>query len=113
MVLANGLGEVGMLSAVEALEAGRESLDVVELGIRPVEADATVKFVGRGGDPNLLGQVQCDAAIMNGKDLNAGSVGALEGHLHAISVARKVMERLPHVMIVGASPPGWSGSRCN
>jgi L-asparaginase len=100
-VLANDLAEVGIQAAVGALRSGLPALDVVEHGIRPVEADASIRFVGRGGDPNLLGEVECDAAIMDGSNLNAGSVGALKGFLHAISVARSVMERLPHVMLAG------------
>jgi L-asparaginase len=90
-----------MAAAAAALKEGRSALDAVESGIRPVEADPSVPHVGRGGAPNILGEMECDAAIMNGADLNAGSVGALKGFLHAISVARKVMEKIPHVMLVG------------
>jgi beta-aspartyl-peptidase (threonine type) len=101
MVLANDLGEVGMPAAARALEAGCPALDGIEQGIRRVEADSTVRHVGLGGDPNLLGEMECDAAVMNGADCTAGSVGALKGYVHAVSVARAVMERLPHVMLVG------------
>lgn len=101
MLLTNCEGKVGMATARETLLQGRSALDAVEQGIRPVEADVTVDSVGRGGAPNLLGEVQCDAAIMDGATLLAGSVGALEGYLHAVSVAREVMNRLPHVMLVG------------
>jgi L-asparaginase / beta-aspartyl-peptidase len=101
IVLANDMGEVGMAAAVEVLERGGSALDAVEAGILRVEADEKVRWVGRGGDPNLLGEIECDAAIMNGADRAAGAVGALVGYLHAIRVARRVMERLPHVMLVG------------
>jgi L-asparaginase len=101
MVLANCEGRVGMEAARRALEAGKSSLDAVELGVREVEADVTIDSVGRGGSPNILGEMECDAAIMDGTNLMAGSVGALKDYLHAVSVARAVMERLPHVMLVG------------
>jgi L-asparaginase / beta-aspartyl-peptidase len=101
LVLSNDLGQVGMAAAAQSLREGRSALDAVEEGIRRVEADAGVRHVGLGGDPNLLGQMQCDAAIMDGANRMAGSVGALSGYLHAIAVARAVMERLPHVMLVG------------
>lgn len=101
MVLTNCEGRVGIESARRALLAGTSSLDAVELGVREVEADVTVDSVGRGGSPNILGEMECDAAIMDGSTLMAGSVGALKDYLHAISVARAVMERLPHVMLVG------------
>ncbi len=101
IVLANDMGEVGMPTAVEAVERGDAALDVVEEGILPVEADGSVRFVGRGGDPNLVGEMECDASIMDGAGLRVGAVGALKGYVHAIRVARQVMERLPHVLLVG------------
>ncbi len=86
---------------MQVLIRGGSALDAVEQGIRVVETDTSVRTVGRGGTPNLLGEVRCDAAIMDGLTLEAGAVGALKDYLHAISVARQVMERLPHVMLVG------------
>lgn len=100
-VLANEEGSAGIAAAAEALRAGRSALDAVEQGIRLVEADPSVRTVGYGGAPNLLGQVECDASIMDGATLRSGAVGALRGYLHAISVARAVMENLPHVLLVG------------
>ena len=101
IILANSAAGVGMRAAVEALQSGRHALDVVETGIRPVESDPTVRSVGVGGWPNLLGQVELDGSIMDGRTLRTGAVGALQGYLHPISVARQVMERLPHVFLVG------------
>ena len=90
-----------MKAAIDALLETGEPLDAVEAGIRMVERDTSVRSVGLGGAPNLLGQMECDAAIMCGTTLEAGAVGALKYYIHAISVARQVMERTPHVMIVG------------
>lgn len=101
MLLANGEGRVGVAAALSALREGGSALDAVEAGIRVVEADPSVRSVGRGGAPNLRGEVECDAAIMDGATLQCGAVGALQGYLHAISVARQVMDRLPHVFLAG------------
>jgi len=100
MLLANCEGEVGTKAARAMLERGRSAMDAVEAGIRKVEADVTVSTVGRGGAPDLLGEVSCDAAVMDGVTGRAGAVGNLRGFLYAVSVARQVMERLPHVMLV-------------
>src|SRR5512137_1022481 len=100
MILANCEGEVGMKAAQAILERGGSALDAVEAGIRVVEADTSVVTVGRGGSPDLLGVVSCDAAVMDGATGRAGAVGNLRGFLHAVSVARQVMERLPHVLLV-------------
>ena len=101
IVLSNVLGEVGMPAAAEALRAGRSALDAVAAGIAPVEADARVRHVGRGGDPNLLGVMECDAAVVDGTGCRAGAVGAVRGVLHVHELARRVMEELPHVFLVG------------
>lgn len=101
IVLANSEGGAGMPVAQEALESNRPALDVVELGIKPVELDPRVRSVGVGGWPNLLGQMELDASIMDGDTLRVGAVGALRGFLHPISVARRVMTELPHVFLVG------------
>jgi L-asparaginase len=98
--LMNGEGRVGAELVRRTLEGGGAALDAIERGIRVVESDTSVRSVGRGGAPNLLGEVACDAAIMDGSTRQAGSVAALRGYLHAISVARQVMERLPHVLLV-------------
>lgn len=100
-ILINEEGKVGLRAGLEALRRGATALDVVEAAIRPVEADPAVHSVGRGGWTNLLGASECDASIIDGRTRRAGSVAALRGHLHAISVARQVMERLPHVLLVG------------
>jgi len=77
-------------------------MDAIEAGIREVELDPSVTTVGYGGLPNEAGVVQLDAMIMRGSTLDAGAVGALEGVATPISVARRVMERTRHVLLVGA-----------
>lgn len=100
-VLGSTVGGVGMPAAIDAARGGRSALDVVEAGIRPVEADPTVRSVGVGGWPDLTGRIELDASIMDGRGMRCGAVGALRGYLHPISVARQVLERLPHVLLVG------------
>jgi beta-aspartyl-peptidase (threonine type) len=101
IVIASANGKVGIKEAMRILKAGGSAIDAVEAGVRLVEANPDDHSVGYSGYPNLLGQVELDASIMNGRDLTAGAVGALQGYKHAISVARQVMERLPHVFLVG------------
>jgi L-asparaginase len=101
VILTNCEGGVGMKIAQKALLRGGSALDAIEQGIRIVETDVTIDSVGRGGSPNLLDEMECDAAIMDGATRLAGSVGALKDYIHTISVARAVMERLPHIMLVG------------
>lgn len=102
IVVASRNGRVGILAAVEVLRAGGSAVDAVEAGIRLVEDNPEEHSVGLGGLPNILGQVELDASIMRGSDRMAGAVGSLRGYRHPISVARRVMESLPHVLLVGA-----------
>jgi N4-(beta-N-acetylglucosaminyl)-L-asparaginase len=87
--------------AREILAAGGSALDAVEMGIRLTESDPNNTSVGYGGIPNAAGVVQLDACIMVGHGHKAGSVAALEGIKHPISAARRVLEKTPHVMLVG------------
>src|ERR1043165_6724751 len=83
------------------LQGGGSILDAVEQGIGVVEADPNNSSVGLGGKPNSAGVVQLDACIMFGPGHKAGSVAAIDGIPHPISVARRVMEKTRHVMLVG------------
>lgn len=100
-VIASANGIVGIKAAMEVLKRGGTAVDAVEEGIHYVESNPEDNTVGYGGLPNLLGEVELDASIMDGKTLAAGTVGAVKGYEHPISIARKVMEELPHVTIVG------------
>jgi N4-(beta-N-acetylglucosaminyl)-L-asparaginase len=84
----------------EILSKGGNSLDAVEAGVRVPEADPEVITVGYGGIPDAEGKVTLDACIMDEMG-RAGSVACLEHIIHPISVARLVMEKTPHVMLVG------------
>ena len=88
-------------TALKALVEGGSILDAVEKGIQFTETDPAVTSVGLKGKPNAAGVVQLDACIMSGPGHRAGSVAALEGIRHPISAARLVMEKTPHVMLVG------------
>lgn len=87
-------------AALKALLGGGSILDAVEQGIRFTEASGN-SSVGLSGIPNAAGVVQQDACIMAGIGHRAGSVAAIEGIKHPISAARRVMEKTPHVMLVG------------
>ncbi len=94
-------GKASCEAAVEVAQKSGSMLDAVEQGIWVTEADVSNASVGLGGMPNAAGKVELDACIMTGPDHNAGSVGGLQDVLHPISVARMVMEKTPHVMLVG------------
>jgi len=86
--------------AWEVLQMGQSVLDAVEQGCMIEEANAEGQSVGKGGLPDRDGNVTLDACIMN-KEGNCGSVVYLQNIVHAVSVARKVMEKTPHVMLAG------------
>ncbi|MDQ2743797.1 MAG: N(4)-(beta-N-acetylglucosaminyl)-L-asparaginase [Chloroflexota bacterium] len=92
---------VGMHLGWDVLTSGGSALDAVEAVTRAVEDNPEDHTVGYGGYPNILGQVELDASIVDGTGRRAGSVGALQGYRHAITVARAVMERTSHAFIVG------------
>lgn len=101
IVTASANGIVGIEAAVEVLRAGGSALDAVIAGTRLVEANPEDHSVGYSGLPNLLGEVELDASVMEGTGLRAGAVGALQGFQDAVDLARRVMEELPHVLIAG------------
>lgn len=86
--------------AWDTLMDGKNALDAVEQGVMVEEADENNQSVGKGGRPDRDGNVTLDACIMD-KDANCGAVIYLQNIVHPISVARKVMENTPHVMLAG------------
>lgn len=87
-------------AAWKMLKEGKSSLDAVEAGVRVVESDPEVQTVGLGGFPDRDGNVTLDACIMD-YDSRCGSVAFLQEIENPISVARLVMEKTPHIMLVG------------
>jgi len=87
-------------AAWEVLEKGGESIDAIEAGCRIEEADLKNTTVGNGATPDREGNVTLDASIMS-KEGGYGAVVCMENIVHPISVARKVMEETPHVLLAG------------
>lgn len=91
----------GVVKAKEILEQGGKAMDAAEAGVRLVETDPTVESVGRGGYLNANGDLELDAAVMDGTTLKMGAVASVRGYEHPVSIARAVMERTRHSIIVG------------
>ena len=89
-----------VLAGYKALQSGKSSLDAVELAIRMME-DSPLFNAGKGAVFNADGKNELDASIMNGKTLAAGAVAGLHHVKNPITLARAVMEKSPHVMMVG------------
>jgi len=87
-------------AAWQVIEKGGKAIDAVEAGVRVVESDPESTSVGYGGLPDRDGKVTLDACIMD-ETGNAGSVCFLQHIENPISVARKVMDDTPHVMLAG------------
>lgn len=87
-------------AAWRVLAGGGNALDAVEAGARWAEGDLCNPTVGRCGNPDRDGVLTLDASIMDG-DGRCGAVAALQDIAHPVSVARRVMEKTPHVMLVG------------
>lgn len=92
----------GVEKGAEVLREGGEALDAIEEAAIIIEDDPEVDSVGYGGLPNIAGEVELDAAIMDGRNLAIGAVGGVKGFRHPISIARKVMTDTPHSLLVGA-----------
>jgi len=91
----------GMKKHYEELRGGAEPLDVAIKVVKIPEADPKDNSVGLGGLPNEDGVVQLDAACMHGPTHNSGAVACIENILHPSEVARLVMERTDHCLLVG------------
>ncbi len=92
-------GKTANSEAWKTLSSGGRSLDAVEAGVKIPEADPTIQTIGYGGLPDRDGHVTLDACIMD-ENYNCGAVMCLEHIMHPISVARLVMEKTPHVILV-------------
>ena len=102
IILANAeIRDEFIATGATMLRKGVSAADVAEYIARQVEDDPDENSVGYGGLPNILGEVELDASFMDGASLKAGAVAGLKDVRHPISVARQVMERLPHVLLAG------------
>lgn len=87
-------------TAYEVLTKEGKAIDAVEKGVRIPEADPGDQSVGYGGRPDRDGNVTLDACIMDSRG-NCGAVTYVQGYKHPVSIARKVMEETPHVILSG------------
>lgn len=101
VVLASANGLPATARAAERLAGGADTLDAVVAGVNLLEEDPNDHSVGLGGLPNEDGVVELDASVMHGPTCRAGAVAALRNIVHASRVARLVMQRTDHVLIVG------------
>ncbi|EPE94632.1 N(4)-(beta-N-acetylglucosaminyl)-L-asparaginase [Rhizobium grahamii] len=101
LLLANKEAWPGFPTSVEMLREGAVSLDAMVAGIGKVESEVKVRSVGYGGWPNMLGNMELDAAVMDGNTRQVGTVGAVPNTLPVARLAHEVMKRLPHVMLTG------------
>ena len=92
IVVASENGRAGATAAMALLREGGTALDAVEVACRVTEDDPGDHSVGYGGLPNLVGQVELDASIMDGRTLRSGAVAGLYDYANPITLARKVME---------------------
>jgi beta-aspartyl-peptidase (threonine type) len=94
-------------AGAKVLEQGGSSLDAIEAAIRILEDDPLFN-AGRGAVFTADGKNELDAAIMNGATLKAGAVAGVTRTRHPISLARAVMEKSPHVMLIGAGADAFA-----
>ena len=87
--------------ASQILAEGGSAVDAAEQGIHLVESDPLIDSVARGGWLNAKGELELDAAMMNGDNLRIGAVAAVKGFEHPVTIARAVMEKSKHNILVG------------
>ena len=92
--------EEALMAGYKALQEGKTSLDAVQIAINLME-DSPLFNAGKGAVFTADGKNELDAAIMDGKDLRAGAVAGLHNVKNPINLARAVMEKSPHVMMIG------------
>jgi N4-(beta-N-acetylglucosaminyl)-L-asparaginase len=99
--IASGNGVAAVTKAVQEMRAGADTLDAVIAGVNIVELDPKDNSVGYGGLPNERGDVELDSSVMHGPTRRAGAVASLRGVRTPSKVAKVVLERTDHILIVG------------
>jgi isoaspartyl peptidase/L-asparaginase-like protein (Ntn-hydrolase superfamily) len=94
-------GMTAVKTAAPLLEQGKPALDAALAGAQAVEDDPKVHSVGYGGIANAIGTVQLDACVMDGQTMSCGAVAGVENIRHVAALARRVMEKTPHILLVG------------
>src|SRR5688572_12210474 len=93
-------GEIANAAGWPVLAGGGKSIDAVEQACIVVESDPDVDSVGIGGTPDAEGKITLDGSIMLSPEKSAG-VACIQHYAHPVSIARKVMEKTPHKLLVG------------
>src|SRR5262245_46589362 len=94
-------GQTAVRAAATLLAQGKPALDAAIAGGQAVEDDPKVNSVGFAGLANSIGTVSLDACVMDGKTLACGAVAGVENVKHVAALARRVMEKTPHILLVG------------
>ena len=94
-------GQIAVRTALLLLNRGQAALDAALAGAQAVEDDPTIHSVGYGGIANSIGTVSLDACVMEGRTLGCGGVAGVENIRHVAALAKRVMERTPHLLLVG------------
>jgi N4-(beta-N-acetylglucosaminyl)-L-asparaginase len=111
MLLANAEAWPGFETSVDLLRQGDAGIPSMVGGIAKVEREAKVRSVGYGGWPNMLGEMEFDAGVMDGTTRDVGAVGAVPATLPVSALAYEVMQHLPHVMLTGAGARRFATER--
>lgn len=111
MLLANAEAWPGFETTVDLLKQGDAGVDAMVAGIAKVEREAKVRSVGYGGWPNMIGEMEFDAGVMDGTTRDVGAVGAVPATLPVSKLALEVMRHLPHVMLTGAGARRFATER--
>ncbi len=101
LLIANYEGRSGTELATNLLAQKTNGLRAIIEGIKIVEANCDIHTVGMSSWPNILGDLQLDASVMDGNTRRTGSVGALRGFKHPVEVAYRIMTDIDHEILVG------------